>query len=65
MLRTHKLDDEYELYENLLFFWCIHPDLALDKLMLRKLRVSLTKVKDCEYYRSLGTDVRPDPYEIK
>jgi hypothetical protein len=58
ILRKHNLSDDYELHENLLFFLCIHPDLALEKIMLRKLRVALKRIDENEYCRSLGTEPR-------
>ena len=63
LLRNAKVDDDYELHENLLFFLCIHPNAAMSKIMLRKLRVTLSKVKDNSYYQTLGMDLRKSPHE--
>ncbi len=63
ILRKHKLSDDYELHENLLFFLCIHPDIALEKIMIRKLRVALKRIDENEYCKSLGTELRQNPLE--
>ena len=63
ILRKNRLNDDYDLYENLLFFICVHPQMAVNKIMVRKLWVALKKVGENSYYRSLGTELRKNPLE--
>lgn len=49
-----RLFEDYEVPESLLFTVCIDQNLALDKIMIWKLKVLLKKVASNGYCKSLG-----------